>query len=71
MSFANCPNCGERFESALSPVMPFCSLRCQQLDLRLWLNEERCLPVVPRDEEEAEEWLHRAEQSGWEESGEK
>lgn len=66
MSFSNCPKCGERFETKLTTVMPFCSVRCQQLDLRLWLDEEQRLPVMPQDEEEAEEWLQKAEQAEWE-----
>ncbi len=41
--------------------MPFCGVRCQQLDLRLWLMEERPLPSVPTDPEEAEAWLLESE----------
>jgi len=61
MSKLRCPQCGSRFDGVLSTVMPFCSIRCQQLDLRLWLNEEHCLPFVPANEEDAEEWLQQQE----------
>lgn len=27
--------------------MPFCSVRCQQIDLGGWLNEEIGLPIEP------------------------
>lgn len=47
----------------LSTVMPFCSVRCQQLDLRLWLNEELSVPAMPQNAEDAEEWLQNAEQN--------
>jgi endogenous inhibitor of DNA gyrase (YacG/DUF329 family) len=32
--------------------MPFCSERCQQLDLYRWLREDYRVPVVEPDEEE-------------------
>ena len=32
--------------------MPFCSSRCQQIDLGRWFNEEIGLPVEPSDEDE-------------------
>ena len=31
--------------------MPFCSIRCKEHDLGLWLNEEFGLPVEPDEEE--------------------
>jgi endogenous inhibitor of DNA gyrase (YacG/DUF329 family) len=35
--------------------MPFCSRRCQQIDLARWLNEEYSAPWVGRDEEPKQE----------------
>jgi endogenous inhibitor of DNA gyrase (YacG/DUF329 family) len=31
--------------------MPFCSVRCQQIDLGRWFNEEIGVPLEPEDEE--------------------
>jgi hypothetical protein len=50
-----CPICGRPFDSELSPAMPFCSRRCQQIDLARWLNEEYSAPWVGRDEEPKQE----------------
>ena len=48
-----CPTCGTRFSPLDSPVLPFCSRRCQQIDLGRWFNEEIGLPVedIEPDEE--------------------
>lgn len=35
--------------------MPFCSLRCQQVDLGGWLNEQYGVPVERNDEEDTDE----------------
>lgn len=59
-----CSYCGGAYERSLSVCPPFCSERCQQLDLRNWLNESYGLPfedqsrpeeLVPADEQELEE----------------
>jgi hypothetical protein len=34
-----CVICGQQFDSAESPALPFCSYRCQQIDLGRWFNE--------------------------------
>ena len=47
---SRCPACGELFDPLITPVMPFCSERCQQVDLGRWFNEEIGLPVEPDDE---------------------
>lgn len=49
-----CPTCQKTFDPAFSPAMPFCSPRCQQVDLGRWLNEEIGLPVASSDEDEDE-----------------
>ncbi|MFG0264467.1 MAG: DNA gyrase inhibitor YacG [Rhodopirellula sp. JB055] len=40
----NCPTCSRRFLSDETPAMPFCSKRCQLIDLGRWMNEEIGLP---------------------------
>lgn len=36
-----CPICGREFEpNAPGTAMPFCSIRCKQIDLKRWLDEE-------------------------------
>ena len=42
-----CQICGSHFEPCLSSSLPFCSPRCQQVDLGRWLNEEQGLPIDP------------------------
>jgi endogenous inhibitor of DNA gyrase (YacG/DUF329 family) len=39
-----CAYCGKKFERASTPCMPFCSTRCHQIDLGMWLNESYGLP---------------------------
>ncbi len=40
-----CSYCEKHFEAACSPCLPFCSTRCQQLDLRKWMTESYGLPL--------------------------
>ncbi len=47
-----CPTCGKRFSPEDTPAMPFCSTRCQQIDLGRWFNEDIGLPVEPTDDDE-------------------
>jgi endogenous inhibitor of DNA gyrase (YacG/DUF329 family) len=43
-----CPNCQRKVEwSDASPYRPFCSRRCQLLDLGAWLQEQRKIPGEP------------------------
>ncbi|HMO15835.1 MAG TPA: DNA gyrase inhibitor YacG [Pirellulaceae bacterium] len=39
-----CAECSKSFERAESKHVPFCSQRCQQIDLAKWLREEYGLP---------------------------
>lgn len=39
-----CSRCGKLFDAEASASRPFCSRRCQQLDLGQWLDEEMALP---------------------------
>ena len=41
----SCSICEQPFEPALSPCLPFCSIRCQQIDLRRWMTESYSLPM--------------------------
>lgn len=56
-----CPTCGRKFLSDESPTPPFCTTRCQMIDLGRWFNEEISVPhegeagetpVEYRDEED-------------------
>ena len=53
-----CPVCSQQFKSEESRIVPFCSDRCQQLDLGRWLNEEYSISRIPdpEDESEIESW---------------
>ena len=50
MAVCTCSVCGQRFESDLSPAMPFCSERCRMVDLGRWFDEEYSMPIE-RDRE--------------------
>lgn len=41
-----CPICGK---PAVEANLPFCSPRCQQIDLSRWLNGAYAIPVVEDD----------------------
>ena len=40
----SCPTCGRRFLIDETPTPPFCSERCQLIDLGRWLSEDLGLP---------------------------
>ena len=44
-----CPTCHTTFESKTSDGPPFCSPRCQQVDLGRWLDERYALPSQSED----------------------
>jgi len=52
MAPLRCPICGKSFEPEASEAMPFCSLRCRQVDLNRWLGEQYGLPYESEDEPE-------------------
>ncbi len=54
MSSQRCPTCEKRFLSAQSSTKPFCSERCRQIDLGLWLEERHSVPVKPNENSEEE-----------------
>ena len=54
MPFIRCPRCSGQFNTELSPAMPFCSVRCRQLDLADWLDERHKISVATDNEDEEE-----------------
>lgn len=47
---ASCPTCGGPVDAAVDPRhRPFCSSRCQLVDLGRWLGEEYVIPGEPVD----------------------
>jgi hypothetical protein len=55
MPLMQCPVCNSLFNPEKSPVMPFCSGRCKEIDLGRWLGEQYSLPADPEAEEGEEE----------------
>jgi len=47
-----CPTCHLEFEIEVSPAKPFCSKRCQTIDLGRWLDETFTLPDMPDPEDD-------------------
>ncbi|MEM7457786.1 MAG: DNA gyrase inhibitor YacG [Planctomycetota bacterium] len=47
-----CCICNKRFAKESTKVFPFCSTRCQQIDLGRWYNEEYALPLDGQEEQE-------------------
>ena len=52
-----CPTCEKTFEPANPLALPFCSVRCQQIDLARWLNEGYSVPAIRKEEDEESEEL--------------
>lgn len=45
-----CPTCGKTVPwNEASPFRPFCSKRCQLIDLGEWANEEKRIPAEESD----------------------
>ena len=51
MSEVRCPTCDQPVQYETSPTRPFCSVRCQQIDLGRWLDEEYGVPYERIDDE--------------------
>lgn len=52
----NCPTCQKPVEwSDNSPYRPFCSKRCQLIDLGEWADEEKRIPSN-EDVSDSEDW---------------
>jgi uncharacterized protein len=62
-----CPTCQKPVEwSVNSPYRPFCSKRCQLIDLGDWANEENRLPsneAITDDEIWSEQQLHPSDRN--------
>ncbi|MEQ8791696.1 MAG: DNA gyrase inhibitor YacG [Pirellulaceae bacterium] len=56
MPQANCPTCHNWFDVEKSTAMPFCSERCQLVDLGRWIDERYAVPVQRQDEFDDEEY---------------
>jgi endogenous inhibitor of DNA gyrase (YacG/DUF329 family) len=53
MPWRRCPICRQLVADAETEFVPFCSQRCQQIDLGRWLDERYSVPLEkPRDDEE-------------------
>lgn len=52
---STCPICAEPCGRAGNPYFPFCSERCQLVDLGRWLNEDYYVPGGPADEDNGDE----------------
>ncbi len=40
-----CPTCQQSFSEQATEAMPFCSKRCQRVDLGHWLTEDIGIPM--------------------------
>jgi endogenous inhibitor of DNA gyrase (YacG/DUF329 family) len=49
-----CPRCGGSATKDGNKAFPFCSVRCQLVDLGRWLDEEYRIPAEPADPDEPE-----------------
>ncbi len=46
-----CPTCRREIDWSQSPYRPFCSERCQLIDLGAWLTEKHAIPGEPAPDE--------------------
>mgnify|MGYP000032365473 CR=1 FL=1 len=50
----NCPTCEKAVEwGEMSPYRPFCSKKCQLIDLGEWANEEKSIPCGANKDQES------------------
>ena len=57
LRFMKCPTCGKPVEWKDNPVRPFCSERCQLVDLGKWVEGEYRVPGEPVPQERSERTL--------------
>lgn len=50
-----CPTCNKQVEWLDNPFRPFCSERCQLVDLSKWVNEDYRVPGLPVPDEPFED----------------
>jgi uncharacterized protein len=54
MSDVRCPVCDQPLDPKTSAALPFCSMRCKQIDLGRWLDERHSMPIErPYEDDEA------------------
>jgi len=53
-----CSTCGKPADFFAKPMGPFCSVRCQMVDLGRWFSEDYRIsePLSPDDLSEVEDW---------------
>ncbi|EYU15989.1 DNA gyrase inhibitor YacG [Photorhabdus luminescens] len=57
-----CPTCGKTVVwGEISPYRPFCSKRCQLIDLGGWANEEKRIPSQSENSD-SDDWSEQPEQ---------
>ncbi|MGV7960535.1 DNA gyrase inhibitor YacG [Photorhabdus tasmaniensis] len=57
-----CPTCGKSVVwGEVSPYRPFCSKRCQLIDLGKWANEEKRIPSQSENSD-SDDWSEQPEQ---------
>ncbi|MCC8373082.1 MULTISPECIES: DNA gyrase inhibitor YacG [Photorhabdus] len=57
-----CPTCGKTVVwGKISPYRPFCSKRCQLIDLGQWANEEKRIPSQ-NENSDSDDWSGQPEQ---------
>ncbi|TDB62152.1 DNA gyrase inhibitor YacG [Photorhabdus khanii] len=57
-----CPTCSKSVVwGEVSPYRPFCSKRCQLIDLGEWANEEKRIPSQSEDSD-SDDWSEQPEQ---------
>lgn len=56
--FMKCPTCGKQVEWKDNPFRPFCSERCQLVDLGKWVEGEYRVPGEPLPQEPKESIEH-------------
>lgn len=61
-SIHRCSICNIEFKRSQTKTMPFCSLQCQQLDLRNWLDESYGFPFESERNAEYDE-IHGSDES--------
>ncbi len=60
-----CPKCKKKFNYYESDYRPFCSEKCQQVDLGNWFLEKYAVPsAAPLSAEEQDELIKVLEQGG-------
>ncbi|MCB0354252.1 MAG: DNA gyrase inhibitor YacG [Bdellovibrionales bacterium] len=50
----SCPTCSEEFQKETSSNFPFCSKRCQLIDLGEWASEKYSVPSLETPESDFE-----------------